>query len=169
VKLLCELMAESDISVQDRLVLDIGCNIGMMMAQYLKLGALWCHGWDRAHVTPHTEDLLLALGCTRFSLTGTDVVQSRRLEDDLPQFLRSHLERCAVSYLAVRGHVGWLDALARIPWSFLIYEGHEDETMVQFGRHMEELRKLTDFRIRASGEYSDGDSERRIVAILLRD
>ena len=75
------------VSVEGRLVLDIGCNIGMMMGQYLKLGARWCHGWDRRHLTPHTERLLLALGCTRFSTSGTDIATSQPLEEDLPDFL----------------------------------------------------------------------------------
>lgn len=165
---LSRLMKTADRSVRDRLVLDVGCNIGMMMAQYLKLGARWCHGWDRPHVVPHTEKLLLALGCTRFSTTGTDINQSRSLEADLPSFLRASLDGCAISYLAVRGHLGWLDAVVRIPWSFMIYEGHEGETRQDFERDMEQLEKLTDCEVRAVEDYVDGDSEPRTVAILAR-
>ncbi|HEX8089555.1 MAG TPA: hypothetical protein VF762_11910, partial [Blastocatellia bacterium] len=168
IKVLCELMESSGVSVKDRLVLDIGCNIGMMIAQYLRLGARWCHGWDRAYVTPHTEKLLLALGCTRFSLSGCDIDASRKIEADLPEILEPSLDGCVISYLAVRSHLGWLNSLARVPWSFMIYEGHEGETQKDFEIHMNQLRSHVDFRIGAVSSYTDGDSDRRTVAILLR-
>ncbi len=157
------------VSIADRLVLDIGCNIGMMMGQYLKLGASWCHGWDRKHLVPHTEKLLLALGCTRFSTTGTDISATQPLEDDLPPFLQGSLPGCAISYLAVRGHLGWLDALARIPWKFLIYEGHEGETQQDFAQYIKEFGALTNFKVGHLTSYFDGDSDERTLAILVRN
>lgn len=169
IKVLCELMESTGVSVKDRLVLDVGCNIGMMMAQYLKLGAKWCHGWDRAHVTPHTEKLLLALGCTRFSLSAGEIDQSKEMESDLPCIIKSSLEGCVISYLAVRSHLGWLDSLAQIPWSFMIYEAHEGETEKDFESHMSQLQSIVSFRVGVMSSYKDGDSDRRTVAILLRE
>jgi hypothetical protein len=168
-KALQGLMEEADASVSDRLVLDIGCNIGMMMAQYLKMGAAWCHGWDRARMLLHTEHVLLALGCTRFSITGADIFDGQPLEDDLPQFLKPALDGCVISYLAMRGHVGWLRALARIPWSFMLYEGHEDETAADFEQHINELREMVDFSVAGFRYYVDGDSDLRAIALLKRD
>jgi hypothetical protein len=162
------LMKEADVSVSDRLVLDIGCNIGMMMAQYLKLGAAWCHGWDREHITPHAERILFALGCTRFSTTGGNISYYRRLENDLPEFLKPALEGCVISYLAVHGHVGWLKALSYIHWSFIIYEGHEGETRSDFDLHIRELKEMVDCTVVGFSYYVDGDSDRRPVAILRR-
>ena len=165
---LSHLFEQAGISLRERVVLDVGCNIGMMMGQYLKLGARWCHGWDRPFVTPHTERMLLALGCTRFSITGTDITKSRTLLDDLPVHLRVSLDGFVVSYLAVRGHLDWLEALKEIPWAFLIYEGHEGETVEDFMTYLEELRNLVDFKLGPISSYIDGDSEERTVAILLR-
>jgi hypothetical protein len=167
-KTLSRLLQEAGVSVAERLVLDVGCNIGMMMSEYLKLGAKWCHGWDRAFTVPHTERMLLALGCTRFSTTGTDITASRALADDLPEHVAASLDGCVISYLAVRGHLNWLDALRDIPWSFMIYEGHEGETSNDFENYLEELRSLTDFELGPTSTYIDGDSEERTVAILLR-
>ncbi len=164
---LSELLKKARVSVTERVVLDVGCNIGMMMAEYLRLGAKWCHGWDRPFVTPHTERMLLALGCTRFSTTGTDITRSRALVDDLPVHVRASLDGCVISYLAVRGHLDWLDALKQIPWSFLIYEGHEGETHKDFETCLENLRSLTNFEVGPESTYIDGDSEERTVAILL--
>lgn len=167
-KTLSRLLEEAGVSVAERLVLDVGCNIGMMMSEYLKLGAKWCHGWDRALTTPHTERMLLALGCTRFSTTGTDITASRELADDLPKHTTASLDGCVISYLAVRGHLGWLDSLKEIPWSFMIYEGHEGETEKDFETYLDELRSLTNVELGPTSTYVDGDSEERTVAILLR-
>src|SRR5215213_30250 len=164
-----EMMKTAGVSVENRLVLDIGCNIGMMMAQYLKQGALWCHGWDQETVVPHTEKLLYALGCTRFSTTGGVITQSIDLKNDLGCFLKPHLNGCVISYLAIHGHIKWVNALKEIPWAFMVYEGHEGETTEQSLRYLEELKKDVPFRIGAQGEYEDGDSESRTVAILIKD
>lgn len=169
VAVLVDLMNTAGVSVQNRLVLDVGCNVGMMMAQYLKLGALWCHGWDQEAVVPHTEKLLYALGCTRFSSTGGVITQSIDLQGHLPSHLKPHLNGCVISYLAIRGHINWLDALTEIPWAFMIYEGHEGESTEQSLRYIEELKQRVPFRIAAQSEYADGDSEPRTVAILIRD
>jgi hypothetical protein len=160
---------EAGVSVADRLVLDVGCNIGMMMGQYLKRGAGWCHGWDRKHLVPHTERMLLALGCTRFSTTGTDISAAQPLEENLPEFLRPRLDGCVISYLAVRGHLGWLDALSRIPWKFLIYEGHEGETHQDFEEYLKDFSQVAKFRIGSVTSYVDGDSDQRTLAVLISD
>jgi hypothetical protein len=163
------LLEEARVSVEGRMVLDVGCNIGMMMAQYLKLGAKWCHGWDREYLVPHTERLLSALGCTRFSTTGGDIDRDRPLDEEVPEFLRDALRGCVISYLAVRGHLGWLDALGRIPWSFLIYEGHEQETPEDFENDMAIFKEMVGFRVAGMSTYKDGDSDERMVAVLIRE
>jgi hypothetical protein len=163
------LLEEAQVSVRGRMVLDVGCNIGMMMAQYLKLGAKWCHGWDRDYLVPHTERLLHALGCTRFSTTGGDIDIAQPMEEEVPEFLRDALRGCVISYLAVRAHLGWLEALGRIPWSFLIYEGHEYESNADFENDMAALREMVGFRVAGVSTYKDGDSDERIVAVLVRE
>jgi hypothetical protein len=50
----------------------------------------------------------------------------------------------------------------------MIYEGHEGETNEQSLRYLEEFNKRVPFQIAAQGEYADGDSEPRTVAILIR-
>lgn len=162
------LLSAAGVSVRDKVVLDVGCNIGMMIAEYLKWGARWCHGWDFPNVVPHTERLLLALGCTRFSTTGGKLTHDRRLEDDLAPWLRSSLKGCVISYLAVHGHIGWIEALSRIPWSFLIYEGHEKDTRDDVMRHLSDLGKVVDFETKAIHTSEDGASTERLAAILVR-
>ena len=165
---LTRLLQTANVSIKDRVVFDVGCNIGMMMALYLKMGARWAHGWDRPHVVPHTERLLLALGCTRFSTTGTDITESYELTKHIPPFLAKQLEGCVVSYLAVRAHLGWLKALERLPWSFLVYEGHEGETRGDFESYIRDFNQMVAVDVAAVDEYLDGDSDTRTMAILRR-
>jgi hypothetical protein len=173
---ICQLMNRLGISFEDRLVLDVGCNIGMMMAEYLRLGVRWCHGWDREDVAPHAARLLLALGCTRFSMTGCNIAKPSpesqpkpsAMENDIPEFIRPALDGCIVSYLAVRGTLGWLESLGRIPWSAMIYEGHEEESEKDFFRYLEGLKPMVQVKVGAISRYQDGDCGERIVAILTR-
>ena len=168
VKVLERLLESSGVSIREKLVLDVGCNIGMMMSEYLRMGAQWTHGWDRPHVGSHTEKLLLALGCTRFSVSGADITASYDLSKDIPEFLAPALEGCVMSYLAVRGHIGWIESLHTIPWSILIYEGHEGETRGDFEMYVREFNAINKIEVAAVDDYIDGDSDRRTIAILRR-
>lgn len=162
------LLKEAGVDVKDKLMLDVGCNIGMMIAEYLNWGAKWCHGWDFPNVVPHTERLLLSLGCTRFSTTGAQLKRDRKLEDDLPDWLRPSLEGCGLSYLAVHGHIGWMESISSIPWSFMIYEGHQFDSRTDVERYLGELKMKVPFEIKAMTSVEDNASTERTVAVLIR-
>ena len=112
--------------------------------------------------------MLQAIGCTRFSVTGGDIMQHPRPEDDLPQFLHSHLNGCAISYLAVHNWIGWVEMFGRLPWSFIVFEGHENDTDEHNQQSFDVLRKMTRFEVAEYGQAQDGDSESRAIAILIR-
>ena len=165
---IAQMLRDAGTSVEGRLVLDVGCNLGMMMGEYLCQGAAWCHGWDRRHVTQHAEHLLLSIGCTRFSLTGTDLAGNYDLAQDIPDYLRPIVQRCVVSYLSVKGHVGWIDSLPRIPWTTLILEGHEGESLNSFKTDVEAFCTRASAKISVNTYARDGDSDSRHLAILSR-
>lgn len=163
------LMADVGVDLAGRLVLDVGCNLGMAMAQYLRRGARWCHGWDLPVVVPHAERMLLALGCTRFSLTAAAIDADRPVEEDLPEFLAGALPGCVVSYLAIRGHVGWLSALGRLPWAALIYEGHKGETDDVLAGHLAALARSASFtRGPVLGQREGRRARSRPLTVLVR-
>jgi hypothetical protein len=166
-RLLDELMQAAGVAVKERLVLDIGCNVGMMTAQYLKRGAYWTHGWDAETVIRHAERLMLGVGCTRFSLTPGWLEAGRDLVGDLPAFLVPKLRGCVISYLSIRRHVGWLDALKQIPWDFMIYEGHEAEDERALAGCVAELGKSVPISIGPTANHADGDSLPRVIAVLI--
>ena len=165
-RLFDRLLAEAGESVGERLVLDFGCNVGMMSAQYLARGAAWVHGWDQPAVTVHAERLLLATGCTRFSLTGCQLTSERNIRDDLPQPTLPLLENAVVSYLAVRRHFGWLQALIENPWRLMLYEGHEGEDLNSTRAFLHELEQRAPIRILRVAEVRDGDSDLRQIALV---
>lgn len=162
-----EMLALSGSTLAGSTVLDVGCNLGMIIASYLRLGAAWCHGWDLPSVTPFTERLLLGVGCTRFSLSGAALSANYPLRRDVPEFVLTG-RPVIVSYLAVRGHLGWLAELGTLPWSTLIYEGHEHEGRAATMEHLEQFCALTSARVAEIATYRDGDSEPRELAILTR-
>lgn len=163
------LLASAGATVEGKLVLDVGCNIGMMMGQYLRLGAGWCHGWDMERVTPHTARLLEGLGCGRFSLTGGQLTLDRPLAADLPPHAAAMLDGCVISYLAIRGHVAWLEALGTIPWEIMIYEGHEGEDRARTEQFLAELQqRVPGVTVTGLDRYVDGDSGERWLGVLRR-
>jgi hypothetical protein len=155
-------------SLDGRVVLDVGCNLGGLMGVYLGAGAAWCHGWDRPNVVERTREVLLAVGAGRFSLTGGELSTSRALEADLPPHVRANLNGCAVSYLSVRRHLGWLESLTALPWRLMLYEGHEGEGRTETEGFLTALRKRVAFESLELVEDRDGDSLPRFRALLRR-
>jgi hypothetical protein len=162
------LLERAGIQIGGRLVLDIGCNTGMMLAEALNEGALWGLGWDRPGVVEHAERILGALGYTRFDLTGAELKKGYDLFPAVPSHLRSAVSDSIVFYLAIRHHIGFLDSLASTPWGVMVYEGAEGETGVSFQKVFEELHKLVPCELVASSEIRDGDCDARPLAILRR-
>jgi hypothetical protein len=119
------LLQQAGIAARDRVVLELGCGAGMNIAGYLKLGAAWCHGWDGAAVTEQTERLLLALGCTRFSLSQWR--RDRRLEEQWPEFLTLMLKGCIVSVSSECPIKDIEKELREIPWAYIVFEGSADD------------------------------------------
>lgn len=162
------LLAEHGISVRDRVVLDVGCNAGMMLASTLADGAAWGIGWDRPAVVGRGRALLLALGFTRHELIPGELERDRPLVAETPAHLRSRLDGSIVLYLAIRHHIGWLQELADVGWRAMLYEGGEHESVATLEQSLAGLRQLCDFDVAAAVDFRDGESEPRPVALLVR-
>lgn len=161
------LLAEAGVSIESKVVLDIGCNLGLMGAEYLRRGARWLHGWDMAEVVAASRAVLLSIGCTRFSLDGRKLHDGADLAAELPAHLLP-LDRNEVvlSYLAIRGHVGWLPTLRQLPWRYMLYEGHQEDGDI--GAYIAGLNELVPVRVAAHSRVSGGLSSSRDVALIER-
>lgn len=161
-----KLLSATGVTLKDKFVMDVGCNMGLMGAQYLKEGAAWLHGFDMPEVVPETEKVLSSIGCTRFSTTGLLLGENVSLTHHLPHNLKDKLNGCVISYLAIRGHIGWVKELGQIPWEFMLYEGHQEEDRAANYRFIDALKKLKPCSIAAEGWISDANSTPRYIAII---
>jgi PST family polysaccharide transporter len=115
-----ESFRQASLSLDQRIVLDIGCGHGMALHASLTAGAAWGFGWDRPRAVKLVQDLLFSLGITRFSLSAADLHQKYRLEDDIPVRFQSRL---ADAVVFVHEAVGVPESLRAMPWRILVYEG----------------------------------------------
>jgi hypothetical protein len=160
-------LRRGDIMVRDRLLLDVGCNAGMMLHMGLAAGAKWGFGWDLPAVTRGAEKLLLAAGAGRFTLTPAVLDESYDLAADVPERFAGELNECVILYLSVVNNLGIMRSLSRIPWRALVFEGHQgqdaqaavDALLARFGNNVE---------VTSSTRRSDGDSKARPILILTR-
>jgi hypothetical protein len=155
------------LDLQGRVVLDVGCNSGMMLHGALAAGAKWGVGWDRAAIVHRAYELLLSLGASRFDLYGADLHTDYALEDDVPVRLRPALGESVILYLSVRQHVGLLQSLGRISWRAMIYEGHQGEDPARVPAVLAPLLR-DGVRCMSTALVADGDSLPRPIALLLR-
>ena len=157
-----------NVNLDERLILDIGCNAGLMLYFALCDGAKWGLGWDRPAVINHTQSLLFSLGMSRFYLHGANLSSSYPLYRDIPQHLRPLLPESIVFYLSVHQHIGLLhDLQHNIPWRVLLFEGHQNETL-------DDIYALLaswigqEIKIHTATYVGDGDSSNRPFVILMR-
>ena len=163
------LLADTGTSADGRLVLDVGCNAGMMMGGALSDRAAWALGWDLPQVVRHNRPLMLALGYTRFDMFGADLTSDYRLLDDVPPILRPRLDRALILYLALRHNVGYfLSCLGEMPWEIMVYEGGEEESVSTLPETLSELRSICDFSVARALDYRDSETGSRPLALLVR-
>ena len=162
------LLAVKDIKVEGSPVLDIGCNTGMMLAEALNDGALWGIGWDKPEIISHAKSLLGALGYTRHHLVGRVLVKESPLPQDIPPHLYSRLENSIILYLAIRHHIGFIDALRQMPWRALVYEGAQDEKREELVSIIREFQEKIPCTVVDAGNASDGDCTDRPLVLFIR-
>src|SRR5437879_4293827 len=78
---------------------------------------------------------------------------------------RSQALQCPASVMT---RIGWVEMIGRLPWSLMIFEGHENDTDEHNQKSFDVLRKMTRFEVAEYGQAQDGDSESRAIAILIR-
>jgi hypothetical protein len=162
------MLAGSGVEIAERVVLDVGCSAGMMLAAALADGASWGVGWDLPDISERAEALLLSLGYSRFDLVGATLSPQYELGPDLPPHVRPLLNDSVVLYLAVRDQVGFVADLGTLPWRALVYEGAETESVTGLERTLGSLRRSTAFTVASAVDFQDGEGLTRPLAVLVR-
>jgi hypothetical protein len=161
------LLQRAHVSIEGKVIFDIGCNLGLMGAEYLRRNARWVHGWDQPEVVKAAHKVLLSVGCTRFSLTGGRLHQETDLFPQLPDHLKTlNREDAVLSYLSVREHVGWLAGLSQLPWRYMLYEGHPDDRQIE--TYIAELNERIPVRLLTTDRVSDGLTGTCDIALIER-
>jgi len=161
------LLQRAHVSIEGKVIFDIGCNLGLMGAEYLRRGARWVHGWDQPDVVEAARKVLLSVGCTRFSLTGKTLDQNADLSSQLPEHLQAiDRENGILSYLSVREHVGSLPGLSKLPWRYMLYEGHPEDRRIE--TYVAQLNSLVPVRLLTTDRVSDGITGTCDIALIER-
>jgi hypothetical protein len=162
------LLAEHHLGVEGRVVFDVGCNAGMMLARALADGAYWGVGWDRPQVAPAAERVQCAMGNTRTTFIGADLQEAYPLSRDVPAWLGRGTDGAVLLYLAVWRHLGLLHDVKSLPWSTLLFEGHQSDAPEQRYELFREIEDRWNCRLLDSTVVADGDSDSRPVALFVR-
>ena len=163
-----DLLLEHGVSVENRVVLDIGCNAGMILHSALSAGALWGLGWDRPQIADQASELLFSLGNSRFHIIGADLEPAYRLENDIPSNLQNHLNEAVVFFLSIHQHIGGiLNSLCYLPWRIMVLEGHQGEDEKKIMDVLEPIKSHS-VEIVGFSNMADGDSLPRPLITLLK-
>lgn len=162
------LLDAQEVSLKDRLLLDICCNTGMMLACGLSEGAFWGLGWDLPEVAGPANRIQRMLGNSRVQITGCRLGEDYALTQDIPSHLRPRLKGSVVFYLAASQHVGFIGGLATTPWEFLVYEGHEKDHGETVVKNLETMKQKWGCHVVAQRTIKDGHCGERPLALLMR-
>jgi len=162
------LLARHHISLEDRVVLDVCCNSGMMLCHALTAGAHWGIGFDLPQVVAQAARIMAVLGTGRTTLIPATLSPDTPLSSLIPRWLQAHWNRAIVLYLAAVEHVGIIADLGNIPWKALVFEGHQRETQAQVEKWLDDIRTRWNCSLAYQGSISDGDCGSRTLALFVR-
>ncbi len=161
------LLASQKISLENRVVLDVCCNSGLVLALALHEGARWGLGWDLPKVIQHSRKILPALGASRTTLFPAELSPGYALSRDVPDWLSSKTEGAVLFYLAAVEHVGLIEDLGKTPWKTLIFEGHQGDSEAQLQEQFQKIEQLWGATLKKATTMND-DSGSRFLGVFTR-
>lgn len=164
------LLAGHGASLEGRVVFDVCCNAGLMMAGALHRGARWAVGWDLPPVAAAARELLPLLGAGRSTVIGRMLNEPASLVDDLPPHVRAAAGAAGgvCLFLAAWHHVGFPAGVGGLPWRWLVYEGKEHEEAEVTRANVATMEARWRCRAVATKLLADGLCGPRPVVLLAR-
>ncbi len=163
-----KMLAEHEVQVKGKVVLDVCCNTGVMLTHAISDGANWGVGWDLPNVVPHSRRVMQVLGAACSTLIPAQMSPNYKISESIPDWLTRKLEGSVLFYLAAIQHVGIIEDLARIPWKTVVFEDHERITPGEASENLRNIEAAWNCRLVRRGKLSDGDCGWRNVAIFQR-
>jgi len=163
-----EVLGRHGVQLADKVVFDVCCNSGMMLAQGLAHGARWGVGWDLPDVAAAARSILNLVGAGRSTVIGCHLTEDYVLSSDVPTWLRPHADGAVLFFLAAWQHVGIPHDIARLSWRWLLFEGHADDDAPTTRRVCKMISERWRCDEVARTTVSDGLSMRRHMVLFER-
>jgi hypothetical protein len=161
------LFRKANLKLDNRLVFDIGCNTGLMMAEMLAGGALWAHGWDHDVVAQSARRILAALGASRFSVHGESLHHDSDIVGALPPHHRLEADGVLL-FLDVEMEVGYPPGITYLPWRFVVFEGAPGTEVGAAWRRLQQSGWMNEGSVLAHALHADDDGEPRPLILARR-
>lgn len=163
--LYANLLENAGVDLTGQVAFDVGCNAGLILYEALAAGARWGVGWDRPPVAEAARALLGSFGATRITIAGGEL----GADTDFASAVPGHLAESegVLFFLAVSEHIGFPPALADLPWTHVLYEGHADQD-IRLAKQQIAAVPWLDADVIAARMVGDGDSPARPVLVLRR-
>jgi hypothetical protein len=166
VRAMTEMMARHGAGFEGRVVLDVCCNSGMMMGEALARGARWSVGWDLPEVAAAADDLLTVLGAGRSEVHGVVIDDDTAFAAGVPDWLDADDSVCL--FLAAWHHVRFPPGVGDLPWTWLVYEGQENENPSHTRDNIATMETRWSCRLVDQSTHSDGICGPRPLALFER-
>lgn len=160
-----EMLKEVQLSFLDRVIYDVGCNMGLMLYNALAAGAQWGIGWDLPAVVESAEKVLLSVGATRFDLIGEEISETTNFASRIPPRYKTR-RNGILFFLAVSKHIGFPKGIDDLPWEYMFYEGHADQNLETSIESLWNVSWIKKTQIVAQRYFADGDTRKRSVLLL---
>lgn len=159
------MLQENNLTLHKKVIFDVGCNIGMIIANCLSNGVFWCIGWDKPDLIPHADKILSLLGYSRYNLYAANLHGNYKFYDDIPAHLQSWSDDAFLFFLSMRAHIGFPKHLFKIPWKYMVYEDHQKEER-NIDKYLAKIKKIINVRVLSRISIVDGDCSHRPLVLL---
>jgi hypothetical protein len=163
-----ELFKEADVSLANMYTFDIGCNTGLMSYYGLSRGVAWAFGWDRPNTANSARSLLNLLGASRSSVFECEIDENTDFSSNIISGHNFTVDNGCLFYFAVSNHIGFPSKVLDLPWKYLIYEGHSNQSIEESLSLISNSKWHLHYNLLASDYITDGDSPKRSLLIMER-
>lgn len=164
--IITQMLTNSGINLEGRVILDICCNSGIFLSMALSKGAYWGIGWDIPEVVDVATKIQKVIGFSRINFIPAKLSTCYSILKDIDSKIIERLEGAIIFYLAAWNHIGLLKELSEIQWKALIFEGHEDRSV--YSEVVKFMEEKCHARLVCQNTVRDGDSLPRQILLFIR-
>ncbi|MCC6176358.1 MAG: hypothetical protein IT305_13715 [Chloroflexi bacterium] len=161
------LLAGAGITLDGRVLFDVGCGNGTLLANALAAGARYGMGWDRRVAA--AEAIQCMSGNTRTSFVATRPDEAQRFADDVPACLRRSAEGAVLIYRTDQPGFPVPRDLSDIPWTAVLVERRAGDTPADYARVRQAVEERWRCRRIASDDHHDADRTGPPIELFVRD